>query len=87
MRQLGKEYDFNYNVETTDKIVCSQLVYLAYTDIKWPTDKLIGRYTISPDNIALKVFDKDQLELVMLYHDGKHINQEPAVLMENLMQN
>ncbi len=32
-RQIGKEYDFNYDVETTDKIVCSQLVYLAYTDI------------------------------------------------------
>lgn len=54
LRQVGNPYDFNYDIETTDKIVCSQLVYLAYTDIDWPTDNLVGRYTISPDNIAQK---------------------------------
>ena len=86
LRQIGKEYDFNYNVETTDKIVCSQLVYLAYTDIKWPTDKVIGRYTISPDNIAAKAVQSGPLELVVLYHDGKYIEHNPVALMESLMR-
>jgi len=85
LRQIGKQYDFNYNVETTDKIVCSQLVYLAYTDIKWPTSKLIGRHTISPDNIAIKAIHSGPLELVVLYHDGKFIDDKPVSVMEKLM--
>ncbi len=86
LRQVGKEYDFNFNVETTDKIVCSQLVYLAYTDIEWPTEKMIGRYTISPDNVAYKATNSGPLELVVFYHDGKRIEDRPVSLMEKLMQ-
>ncbi len=85
LRQVGKEYDFNYNVETTDKIVCSQLVYLAYTDIEWPTRKVIGRYTISPDNVANKAINSGPLNLVLFYHDGKRIEDRPESLMEKLM--
>jgi len=86
LRQVGKDYDFNFNVETTDKIVCSQLVYLVYTDIKWPTERMLGRYTISPDNVAFKAINSGPLELVVFYHDGKLIKDKPAVLMESLMQ-
>lgn len=85
LRQVGKEYDFNYDVETTDKIVCSQLVYLAYTDIEWPTSKVIGRYTISPDNVAFKATNSGPLELVVFYHDGRLIKNQPVALMEKLM--
>ncbi len=86
LRQVGKEYDFNYDVETTDKIVCSQLVYLAYTDISWPTDKVVGRYTISPDNVAFKAINNGPLKLVTFYHDGKRIDEDAEALMEELMQ-
>ena len=75
LRQIGKAYDFNYDVETTDKIVCSQLVYLAYTDIEWPTESILGRYTISPDNIAVKVRDKKQLTTILLYLDGEKVKK------------
>ena len=85
-RQPGKEYDFNYDVETTDKIVCSQLVYLAYTDITWPTSKVAGRYTISPDNVAFKAINNGPLKLVVFYHDGKRIDENKEKLMEALMQ-
>ena len=69
-RQLGKEYDFNFDVETIDKIVCSELVYQVFTDVKWPTEKALGRYTISPDNVAVKAHN-GPFELVLFYHDGK----------------
>ncbi|NOR56940.1 MAG: hypothetical protein GQ474_00275 [Sulfurimonas sp.] len=72
--QLGKKYDFNFDVETTDKIVCSELVYTSYTHIKWPTSKALGRYTISPDNIAEKT-KTQELELVSLFYDGKEVKQ------------
>lgn len=84
-RQLGKAYDFNFDVETTDKIVCSQLVYLSYSKIDWPTESTLGRYTISPDNIAIETLDNGPLELLMFYHQGKLINKDPLLLMATLM--
>jgi hypothetical protein len=84
-RQVGKPYDFNFDVETNDKIVCSELIYVTYTDIDWPTQKTLGRYTISPTHIAEKSNGKDTpFELVMLYLDGTlvtdNINQRFAAL-------
>jgi len=62
LRQMGKEYDFNFDVETTDKLVCSELVYTVYTGIEWPTKKTLGRFTVSPDNIVL--VQDNPLELI-----------------------
>ena len=70
--QIGKDYDFNFDVETTDKIVCSELVYTSYPHIKWPTVRTIGRYTISPDHIAQKT-EQGILKLILLYHKGKEM--------------
>ena len=86
LRQVGKAYDFNFDVETTDTIVCSELVYQVYTDLEWPTDNIAGRYTISPDNVARKAIDDSSLELVLFYHDGKKVAQaESLTLMARLM--
>jgi len=52
LAQLGKDYDFNFDVNTLDKIVCSELVYHAFGTINWPVKYVLGRPTISPDNIA-----------------------------------
>ena len=54
--QLGKTYDFNFDVETTNKLVCSELLYQSFGDITWPTERYIGRTTISPDNVASLIF-------------------------------
>ena len=86
LRQIGKPYDFNYDVETTDKIVCSQLVYLAYTHIEWPTDSIVGRYTISPDNIALKALNKGDLEIILLYIDGQLFTGDKYDFMHQIIQ-
>ncbi|NOQ16531.1 MAG: Poxvirus G6 [Methyloprofundus sp.] len=86
LRQVGKPYDFNYDVETTDKIVCSQLVYLAYTGIEWPTDNFIGRYTISPDQIAQKALLEGVLEPILLFIDGKLIAQDSSAFVQTLQK-
>lgn len=66
--QLGKDYDFNFDVETTDKIVCSELIFLAFGEITWPTEYILGRPTISPDNVAeLMYYDNSPVNFVLNY--------------------
>jgi len=83
-RQIGKDYDFNFNAETTDRMYCSKLVYLAYGDIRWPTSRMLGRYTISPDDIARRALDDGPLAIVLLYHDGKPVDK-PLPAMERFL--
>jgi hypothetical protein len=59
MDQIGKDYDFNFDVETLDKIVCSELIYIVYGQVKWQTKYRFGRATISPDDIAEVIFQQN----------------------------
>lgn len=64
-KQVGKKYDFNFDVETTDKLVCSELLYQSFGDVNWPTEPYIGRTTISPDNVvSLALFDNPPIDLI-----------------------
>ena len=85
LRQVGKDYDFNFDVETTDRIVCSELVYLVHTHIPWPTSRTLGRVTISPDNVAARALADGPLELVAFYHDGQPVDSDPLGRMARLM--
>ncbi|MCR9206197.1 MAG: YiiX/YebB-like N1pC/P60 family cysteine hydrolase, partial [Halobacteriovoraceae bacterium] len=63
--QLGKTYDFNFDVETTDQLVCSELLYQSFGDVNWPTEPYIGRTTISPDNVvSLALYDNAPIDLI-----------------------
>ena len=85
-RQLGKEYDFNFDVNTTEKIVCSELAYVCFPQIDWPTEKTAGRHTISPDNIANLCWNGIPLQLITFYHDGEKVPKENQLaLMKELM--
>ncbi|MDF1673716.1 MAG: YiiX/YebB-like N1pC/P60 family cysteine hydrolase [Vicingaceae bacterium] len=86
-RQLGKEYDFNFDVNTTEKIVCSELAYVCFPQIDWPTEKTAGRHTISPDNVANLCWKGIPLELITFYHDGKKCKEENQLaIMKELME-
>lgn len=56
LAQIGKAYDFNFDVNTTSVIVCSELVYHAHAQINWPTALKLGSQTITPDNLAETAF-------------------------------
>ncbi len=70
--QVGKPYDFNFDIETENAIVCSELVYTVFNDLEWPVDVSMGRYTISPDHVAWKSMDYCFAPKLM-YVDGKEI--------------
>ena len=76
LSQLGKRYDFNFDVNTTETIVCSELVYLAYPQIDFVTKRVLKSFTISPDDIATQAGQDVQypLALVLFGHDGQLSN-------------
>ena len=75
-RQIGKPYDFNFDIETNDRIVCSELIYVAYANIQWPTQQTLGRFTISPTHIAEKVGPDHPFDIVTLYLKGKQVKDK-----------
>lgn len=86
-RQIGKKYDFNFDVNTTDKIVCSELAYLSFPSIDWPTEKMLGKYAISPDNVAQMAWTSIPLKLVLFYHDGQLVDENKQLEeMKTLMK-
>ena len=83
--QVGKEYDFNFDVETDSRIVCSELAFVAYHDYDWPVKKTVGRYTISPDHVGEKASGEGPFVPVMLYHDGKIVEDNLQLNFNRLM--
>ncbi|MBU0682124.1 MAG: Poxvirus G6 [Proteobacteria bacterium] len=81
-RQIGKPYDFNFDIETNDRIVCSELIYVSYANIQWPTQKTLGRFTVSPTHIAEKVGEENPFSVITLYLNGKPVttNQQQEFL-------
>ncbi|MNL27035.1 hypothetical protein D3C87_1486000 [compost metagenome] len=85
--QIGKEYDFNFDVNTQNRIVCSEIAYVVFTDVKWPTEEMVKRYTISPDNVAqLAVNQNPILDPVILYYNGKRYNRDLRHSLSLLMK-
>ena len=73
-RQIGKAYDFNFDVETDRRIVCSELAYVVFKREAWPTSRALGRYTISPDNVATKALANRPFTPVVMYYEGRRID-------------
>ncbi len=76
LRQVGKGYDFNFDVETDDTIVCSELAYVVYGDYPWPTQSSWGRYTINPDHVATLGLNRNYFDLLMFYR-GTILSDHP----------
>lgn len=85
LRQVGKPYDFNFDVESKERVYCSKLVYMSYNGIDWPTRVSLGRTTFTPDDVAVKAAKDGPLQLVTFYHDGKRVVETPSIRMAELM--
>jgi uncharacterized protein YycO len=85
LRQVGKPYDFNFDVESKERVYCSKLVYLCYSGVEWPTKRSLGRTTFTPDDVAVRAAKNGPLQLVTFYHDGQRVSTAPTVRMAELM--
>lgn len=82
---LGKEYDFEFDFFSADKLVCTELVARAYAEtshLTFPLVTVMGRQTLPPTAMARKFCNErtrpdHQLELV-IFLDG-HAHGKQAV--------
>lgn len=86
LRQVGKAYDFNFDTQSTNRIVCSELVYHAYGDVRWPTERKLGRVVVSPDNIAQEAVNGGPFNVALLYHDGREVQEAPHDQLAQLIE-
>lgn len=76
LSHVGKKYDFSFDVETGDKIVCSELHYRTYIDVAFNTTPYIGRSTISVDQVAEQGKAGMPFGPVMMYLNGKEVDPD-----------
>lgn len=86
LAQIGKDYDFNFDVETPSKLICSELVYMVYEDFEWEVDKTLGRYTISPEHVAKRALAAEPFSLELLYHNGREVLQDKEDLFASFIK-
>jgi uncharacterized protein YycO len=86
LRQVGKAYDFNFDTQSSNRIVCSELVYHAYGDVRWPTERKLGRVVVSPDNIAQEAVRGGSFEVILLYHDGVEVADSAQEYLTGLIE-
>jgi hypothetical protein len=88
-KQIGKAYDFNFDTNTVDLIVCSEIAFSVFTDIEWETDASpIGGQSISPDQVAYKADSMDNyFQPEIIFYNGKEVNGSKQKLQNvfNLM--
>ncbi len=84
--QIGKDYDFAFDVNTEDTIVCSELLYRTFLDINFETTLTVGSYNITPDQVAYQGDEEgDIFTPVILYHKGVEITEGIRALFYDLL--
>jgi hypothetical protein len=73
LRQLGKPYDFSYDIETEEALICSELVYRVFEEEDWPASWEFGRRTMNPDHVAWKALN-DDYEPILFFRDGEELH-------------
>jgi len=87
IEQLGKEYDFEYDIEDNSKIICSELVYISSIHIDWDTERFAGISTISPDNVAIKSTEVDTIFTIpLMYVNGELVTSDEKAYMTTVLE-
>jgi hypothetical protein len=76
LSHIGKRYDFSFDVETGETIVCSELHYRTYIDIDFNTSTILGRPTISVDQVAEQALVDMPFSPILLYIDGRKVKDD-----------
>lgn len=84
--QVGKDYDFNFDVETDRRIVCSELAFVVFPAVRWETSRVLGRSSITPDQVAQTALVSGGFEVVLVFHDGVELKGQLPVTAAALLR-
>ncbi len=82
--QYGKLYDFGFDVETQDRLVCSELMYMTYVSVPYRLERTLGRMTINPDAVAETAVG-GPFDIVRLIVDGQWIERNAEAKMASVL--
>lgn len=83
--QIGKKYDFGYDVESSKKIICSELHYITFDEVTFNTDRIMGVNTISVDQVAQQGLKGGAFYPIVLYLDGIRIEKDKIFEIYDLL--
>jgi hypothetical protein len=86
LSHVGKKYDFSFDVESGDTIVCSELHYRTFVNLKFNTTFYLGRSTISVDQVAEQSIAGMPLSPVLLYVNGEEITEDVQEEYDQLLK-
>ncbi|UBM61296.1 hypothetical protein LA303_07650 [Candidatus Sulfidibacterium hydrothermale] len=78
LKYVGTGYDYNFDINTSSRVTCSELPYQAYPGIRFRVKKSSGRYVIVPDDIAALAGNKSgqSFKVIFLHHENQTIKAE-----------
>ena len=75
----GRQYDFRFDVNTRVLPICSELPFHSFVGIRFRVEEYLGRWTISPDDVAVLVKDPSKedlnrpLDLIYFYTNKRRL--------------
>lgn len=84
--QVGKKYDFNFNSQSPDCIVCSDLVCLSYDFVEWQSKKRGGHYITSPDDLIRSLMARSDFTFELYVNQGQFIHQPDTAFIQELLR-
>jgi hypothetical protein len=84
-KQLKKDYDFNFDIESPESITCTELVYLTYDFIDWQTRYTWSRYTLSPDDLVLTALKNKQFNFAAFINKGTVVLNPDTTFIRSLV--
>jgi hypothetical protein len=86
--QVGKKYDYNFDSQSPDKVVCTELVCLTFDFIDWQTRRVAGRITTSPDDLIRSLMKRPDFSFELYLHKGQFTYKpDSAFIRELLLKN
>jgi hypothetical protein len=84
--QMGKRYDFTFNSQSPDRIVCSDLVCLSYDYIDWQTKRRGGHFITSPDDLVRSLLGRSDFTFEMYINKGQFFSKPDTPFILELLK-
>jgi Permuted papain-like amidase enzyme, YaeF/YiiX, C92 family len=68
--QIGRPYDYSFDLDSTDRLSCSEVVTGTFHDVTWQVRLLFGRSTVLPDDIIRLALSEGSGLRVVAYFAG-----------------